>query len=263
MTFVTEPGRHNSVWKEWRRIARGNHSRYFLEHKEAVLESLLRSFSAPDEILLARGLYSKDPDFWDSLMAEHEGVNWYLLDDKSLDAVVSVSSSSGLCGVFSPRPSSLDVISDHRFLTVLWNVVDPGNLGTILRTNRGIAGGAVVTVAGCNPWSAKVARASAGSLLRCSILHCRDETAGHNILRELKDRGFALHAAFPRLGTALEAVEWAGRDAVILGNETRGLPQNLIDETRPFHIATTESVESLNVAISAALATWEWRKCNV
>lgn len=263
MTLVTDPGRHNTVWKEWRRIARGNDTRYFLEHKEAVLESLAAPSSAPDDLLLARGLYSKDPDFWDGLIERHQGVNWYLLEDKSLDAVVSVSSSSGLCGVYPPRPSSLDVIVGHRFLTVLWNVTDPGNVGTILRANRGLTDGAVVTVSGCNPWSAKVARASAGSLLGCAVLHCREEASGYQLLSDLQDRGFALHAAFPRCGTSLDQVQWTGRDAVILGNETRGLPGNLAQQTRPFYIPTTQHVESLNVAISAALATWEWRKCNV
>lgn len=263
MAFVTEPGRHNAVWKEWRRIARGNDTRYFLEHKEAVLESLARPSSAPDDILLGRGLYAKDPESWDTLIRCHEDVRWYLLEDKNLDAAVSVASSSGLCGVFSPRPSSLDVIAGHQFLTVLWNVMDPGNLGTILRANRGIAAGAMVAVAGCNPWSAKVARASAGSLLDCSVLHCPDEASGRGVLQELQARGFALHTAFPRRGTSLADVKWTGRDAVLLGNETRGLPEALAESTLPFHIATSGSVESLNVAISAALAIWEWRKCNV
>ena len=80
-----------------------------------------------------------------------------------LDRVLSVKASNGLCGVFRPYPWSREAVLKSGALLITWQIQDPGNLGTLIRSSSGLAGGAVLCVGGCRAWSSKVARASAGA----------------------------------------------------------------------------------------------------
>lgn len=251
-----EPGRHHDLWKEWRRIGKGQDDRFFLEHRHAVLESL-RGHHRPEQVLLTRELYLTEPDFWEGLAVGIPDVNWFLVDGAKLDQVVSVPSSTGLCGVFSPRPCQLQELHERDFLLVLWEIADPGNLGTLIRSARALCKAGVITIGGCSAWSSKVARASAGSLISTQVVEL-DVASGLGSLQTLCQAGFSLFHAVPRSDKSLADVVWTGKDAVVLGNESRGLPPEVEGLGTPFSIPSEPDVESLNVAMSGAIIAWEW-----
>lgn len=252
------PGRHHAVWKEWRRIARGKDERFFLEHRRAVLESLEGS-RPPRQVLLSEALFAQDPEGWERRARAHAGVNWYLLDGKAIDDVASVPHNSGLCAVFDPAPVPFQTVLEKRFLLVAWELSDPGNLGTVIRAVTALGDGGVLAVGGCDPWSAKVARSSAGSLLKADVARIALADA-EPALDRLQAAGFALYGAFPRAEVALDRLAWPERSAVLLGNETRGLPNALAGRLQAFKIPTGDQVESLNVAMAGAIIAWEWRR---
>jgi TrmH family RNA methyltransferase len=252
------PGRHHAVWKEWRRIGKGKEELFFLEHRQAVLESLSGP-RPPRQVLLARELYAHDPARWDTLARSHRQVRWFLLDGAALDAVASVPAHSGLCAVYERSPSSLKSLLSRRFLLLSWELSDPGNLGTIVRVASGLGDGGLLALGGCDPWSAKVARASAGALLQAQVARLELAEA-EAALDDLQAAGFTLYGAFPQADLPLQQLPWSPRSAVLLGNETRGLPLPLANRLQPFCIPTSGQIESLNVAMSAAIVAWEWRR---
>lgn len=255
-----EPGRHHDLWKQWRRIGKGRDpgGRFFLEHRHAVLESL-RGRHPPEQVLLSKELLATEPEFWSGLAQGLSEVEWFLVEAERLNQVTSVPASSGLCAVFSPRPSSLEAICQEGLLLVLWEISDPGNLGTLIRACRSLCRGGVLVVGGCAVWTSKVARASAGSLL-VSQVHQTDSALGQQALSQLEASGFALHRAVPRGAESLLDLSWSGKDAVILGNESRGLPLEVESRGRPFTIPSAAEVESLNVAMSGSIIAWEWAR---
>jgi tRNA G18 (ribose-2'-O)-methylase SpoU len=189
------------------------------------------------------------------------GVAWFLLAEERLDEVASVPANSGLCGVFSARGATLEELAARRFLLVAWEISDPGNLGTLVRACRALTGGGVLCVGGCSAWSAKVARASAGSLLGTPLTQvCREQ--GEQALDHLLRAGFGLYAAAPRAGLKLAGVSWTGKDAVLLGNETRGLGAAVLDRVKAttFDIPCQAGVDSLNVAMAGSIVAWEWSR---
>jgi tRNA G18 (ribose-2'-O)-methylase SpoU len=258
-----QPGKHHPVWKEWRRIGKGKDEgeRFFLEHRQAVLESLERGHR-PAQVLLSRDLHAAQPELWDGLARRHSGLGWYLLERRQLDDVASVSSSSGLCAVYEPRPARMEALAGLPFLLVAWEVSDPGNLGTLIRATRALTGGGLLLVGGCSPWSAKVARASAGSLLQTRVAQL-PEAKGRGTLCLLEQSGFRLFAAYPRANLALHRLDWSGKDAVLLGNETRGLPDDLAAHSLSFTVPTAADVESLNVAMAGSIVAWEWARSHL
>lgn len=146
---LTTPGKHSRLWKEWRRAGKGKGDSFFMEHREAVLESL-ETENPPAQVLLARSLYSQDEGFWGEL-ASRTPVRWYLLEDDALNQLLSVKACSGLCGLYSPSGPEFSELKKVSFILVAWEVQDPGNLGTIIRSCSGLAGGAVLAVGAAIP----------------------------------------------------------------------------------------------------------------
>lgn len=252
------PGKHSRLWKQWRAIGRGREPEFFLEHSEAVLEAL-QAAVPPEQVLLTHKRYRAEPEEWEQLAQRNPRVGWYLVEQKDLDKLTSVPSSNGLCGVFSPPPSMRVDDIQEGFILVAWEVQDPGNIGTLIRSCAALTAGAFISVGGCKPWSAKVARSSAGALLRTPIVSVGNEE-GKNMLQAIRDKGYQIHCAVPRGGEHLPKVQWSGHDAVVVGNETRGVPIEIQKFTNPLTIGMEAANESLNVAVAGSIACYEWGK---
>ena len=126
----------------------------------------------------------------------------------------------------------------------LWRLVDPGNVGTLLRTADAF-GAAVALSAGCaDPVSPKALRASAGAIFRVPLVPWE----------ELPDNRVALVS---RGGTPLVDVELTPPVALLLGSERDGLPEHLVTISYKATIPLSGGVESLNVAAAGAIALYE------
>ena len=255
MTHFFEPGKHSKKWKEWRAVGQGKKPRFFMEHRQAVMESL-HGPHKPCEILLSRELFESRPDYWREVASNRKEL-WYLVDAHKLNQVVSVPNVEGLCAVYEPAPTSEEYLRTSRFTLLGWEIQDPGNTGTLIRTASALGVEGVVLVGGCNPWSAKVARSSAGALLRLPLIWL-DSERGVSLLKKLADQGVALYRTVPRGGIELSDVDWGSQCTVLLGNESHGLPPSLEEFGTPVTIPMTEAVESLNVAVTGALVAYQW-----
>ena len=125
----------------------------------------------------------------------------------------------------------------------LWRVVDPGNVGAVVRT-AGAFGGSVGLSAGCaDPTSPRALRASAGALFRVPVHGF--ETGGRRV-------ALVAHGGVP-----LAEVDLAAPVTLVLGAERQGLPADVVAACdQAATIATTGAVESLNVAAAAAIALY-------
>jgi RNA methyltransferase, TrmH family len=131
----------------------------------------------------------------------------------------------------------------------LWRVVDPGNIGTLLRAADGLGPAFLALSPGCADLTGmKALRASAGAVFRVP-------TAG------FEDAPRPWIALVARGGTPLPHVELGDRVTFVLGAEREGLPPDLVarsDDAASIPLAQT--AESLNVAVAGALALYEWTR---
>jgi RNA methyltransferase, TrmH family len=131
----------------------------------------------------------------------------------------------------------------------LWHVVDPGNIGTILRAADGLGPAFVALSPGCgDPTGPKALRASAGAIFRVPI-------------------GEFEHAPRPRValltrgGTPLPELELPEPVTFVLGAEREGLPDQVAADCElGATIPLAPQAESLNVAVTAAIALYERRR---
>lgn len=136
------------------------------------------------------------------------------------------------------RFSAPDIGRPER-LVVCDGISDPGNLGTIIRTARAFGYGGLVCLEGtADPFGDKVLRASKGQALFMPTAKNFDLS------------GYTKIAADCR-GGAIE--KCSGPIACILGNEGRGIREELLEGAKKVGIPMQNGVESLNVAAAAAI----------
>lgn len=126
----------------------------------------------------------------------------------------------------------------------LWRLVDPGNVGTLLRTADAF-GACVALSDGCaDPLSPKALRASAGAIFRVPLV-AWDDAPGRRI------------ALVPRGGSLLADADLTPPVTFLLGAEREGLPEELVTQCYKATIPLPGAAESLNVAAAGAIALYE------
>jgi RNA methyltransferase, TrmH family len=130
----------------------------------------------------------------------------------------------------------------------LWQVGDPGNVGTLLRAADALGPAFVALSEGCaDPTGPKALRASAGAIFR--VPTCAFQESPRPWV-----------ALVPRGGRPL----WdfgEGRTTFVLGAEREGLPAEVLagyDER--VTIPQSGAAESLNVAMAGTIALYERRR---
>jgi TrmH family RNA methyltransferase len=132
----------------------------------------------------------------------------------------------------------------------LWQVGDPGNVGTLLRAADAFGAGVALSEGCADPRGPKAVRASMGSLFRVP-LSAFDEAEGKRV------------ALVPSGGAPLPAFAADGDVVLVLGAEREGLPGEILDRCEErVSIPQTGGAESLNVALAGAIALYELTRGN-
>jgi RNA methyltransferase, TrmH family len=161
------------------------------------------------------------------------------------DALAETKSPQNMIGLFHRPQSSLDQIfnRDSSVVIALDGVQDPGNVGTIVRLAAAFDANGIVLLPGCaDPYSPKAIRSSAGAILSVPVVNASVE--------ELLTRGWPVIAADARG----DAGDPPSRHAVLaFGSEGAGLSPAFSAVARMIAIRMSPRIESLNVAMSAAI----------
>ncbi len=170
--------------------------------------------------------------------------------------------SDALFATLSPVESPTGVLAEiaiptqvnaaARFVVLLEDIQDPGNLGALLRTAA--AAGveqAYLSTACADAWSPKVLRGGQGAHFRLGLEERADLV---DVARRFPG---TLHAAVLGAGISLFELDLRDPVAFAFGNEGAGLSEALRACALPFSIPMSDQVESLNVAAAAAVCLFE------
>jgi TrmH family RNA methyltransferase len=174
-----------------------------------------------------------------------------------LERISTTASPQPVLGVARSWSTALeDLPADVGRALVLVDVADPGNAGTLLRCAEGSGVGSVVFAGECvEPFNPKVVRASAGSIFRCPLAVDRDV---ESVLADLVRRGLQVIGTDTDRGSPHFEADLAGPVALVLGNESHGLPTEVAELVDAWvHIPIEGSAESLNVAMAGTVLCFE------
>lgn len=141
---------------------------------------------------------------------------------------------------------------------VLHRPGDTGNAGTILRTALGLGIEDVALIRPCvDLFDPRTVRASMGSLFSLRIRVYDDFEDYRRAYPERKLYSFMLDASVPlREAVRDKPPLWT----LVFGNEGSGLPPAFAELGQPVRIESSDRVDSLNLAVAAAIGIYEFMK---
>ena len=153
--------------------------------------------------------------------------------------------------------SALPATGARRYVG-LYEVRDPGNLGTVIRTADAAGCDGVILIGNtCDPFSVEAVRATMGSLFAMPLT-----AVSFDELRQWRDaNGVRVIAASMHGDHAHDKASYAERTCILMGNEQSGLPADVeaaCDEL--VRIPMMGKADSLNLATAASVMIYEaWR----
>lgn len=281
--------RQNAVVKRFRELARAAHPRdqhaanrpleVLLDGEHLLQEALAAGVGIELAAFSERQLQNATSSLA-SLANEISARGGRLLSvtDQVLAAMSPVQHPSGVVAIAHPQAADLEHIFRHTskanraqsgseqapsliagpapLLLVLAGVQDPGNVGAIVRAAAAFGATGVATLHGsANPFSWKALRGAMGATFKIPVAAA---ATLHDVIDAAAAHRVRLIAAVPRGGTPLPDLDLRSPSAVVLGAEGAGVPAATMTAAHEtVTIPMLAPVESLNVAIAAALILYE------
>ena len=165
-----------------------------------------------------------------------------------------------------PEIPLAEFCQDKKRITVLYDVMNPTNVGAIVRSAAALGmDGVLLTHASVDPLTRRSARVSMGTVFQIPWTKAdRRESEGINPVRMLQSYGFKTVAmALTEDSTSVDNEEIRAHEklAVFMGTEGTGLPKEVIAACDyRVMIPMYHGVDSLNVAAASAISFWELMK---
>lgn len=185
--------------------------------------------------------------------------SYEVVSDKVFAQMSETKTPQGILAVVKMLEYSLlDIIgkAETPLITVLENIQDPGNLGTIIRTSEG-AGvtGIIMSKDTVDIYNPKTIRSTMGALFRMPFIYVDSLS---DLLADLKKQGIKLFAAHLKGSKEYYNENFRVPAAILIGNEGNGLTDDITKCTDTLvKIPMNGGLESLNAAVSAAIILYE------
>ena len=228
-----------------------------------VLETLRAARRRIDEIYLAKGTTSKRLEKIEDL-ALSKSIAIKRIDTSRLRRKTQTEHHQGAAARVSAFPltplnaiiAQHDPQTPNPFLILLDNIVDPHNLGAVIRSALAVGVDGIIIpkdrAAGPTP---AVSKASAGMLEHARLTRVTNIAA---TVKRLKENGLWLFGLDQAAGQSLYSADLSGAIALVIGGEEKGI-RPLIKKSCDGLLSIPQSgqVDSLNASVAAAVAMYE------
>ncbi len=191
-------------------------------------------------------------------LAERLGVEILWISERLLDAISDSKTPQPVMAVVEMREHTEDqlIAQSSKLIVVAHHLQDPGNLGTIFRTAEAVgASGIAVTPHTVDAYNGKAIRGSMGSIMRVPVVKVQSE---HDFVARCKERGFQTVALELNGRKTPFELDLTLPTVIMLGQESSGLSaEELVGFDHRVRIPMAETIDSLNVATSAAVILYE------
>jgi len=152
------------------------------------------------------------------------------------------------------RDCDFKILNKAKKVILLENIKDSGNLGTILRSSAAFGADAVVLYGDCvDIYNPKTVRSSVGNLWKTPVFQFHDFSALQKYFSK-----FERIATLPAGSSMLKCYKPEFPVLVMFGSEANGLSEELRNfSTNSIKIEMSNSVESLNLAVSVSIILYE------
>ncbi|MCL4360795.1 RNA methyltransferase [Candidatus Dependentiae bacterium] len=161
--------------------------------------------------------------------------------------ISSATTPSGIAAVFKIKKPTAKLGQG----LILFQISDPGNMGTLIRTAAALNVKTVVVIEGVDVWTNKVIQASAGTISKVDIFQMS--------FKELveKKENLKLISLVVTGGKSPQEID-TKNSLLIVGSEAHGLPLQVLNESDELMtLPMPGNIESLNVAVAGSIALYQ------
>ncbi|NES80542.1 MAG: RNA methyltransferase [Moorea sp. SIO2B7] len=251
---------NNTLIKQIRKLHRGKERRkqnLFLLEGTHLLESALRADYPLVTVCCTPQWQQSNVQLWEESLQQAQRTE--LVTPELLKAIATTVNPDGVVATAIPQRRGLSLGEKIRLGLVLERLQDPGNLGTIIRTAVAAnVDGLWLSDDSVDLENPKVLRASAGEWFRLPMSVSSDLKA---VIQSYQAQGVQVVATLPQASKTYWEIDFRIPTLILLGNEGAGLSTDLVALAQEqVTIPLSSKVESLNVAIAAALLLYEAKR---
>ena len=216
----------------------------FLVEGEHLVQELQKAATRDARLRSSEIYFTRDYAHWPTQLTTH------VINSPHMMQLSETRSPQGIAAVV-PLLTAPEPAPGERAI-YLYEIQDPGNLGTILRTLAWFGGfRCLLSPNSVDRHNGKVVRASMGA-----IFHVPVEA---DVPIDTLPARFGRVASLEFKGRSIATTAFRNFDCFIFGNEARGVPREALDavKAQPFTIAGTGAIESLNVASTVNICQYE------
>jgi len=221
---------------------RKEHGLYLAEGIKVVQEAFLTRQSI-HALVVSTSFLDKNTEI--ELPAD---ITWHC-SDKEFLRLSDLQAPEGILAVLQIPVHSFEVITPAF---ALWEIQDPGNVGTLLRTADWFGFQAMYCSEGTvDCFNSKVVRASMGSLFRLKVFYLDRKE-----FDEFVETNKTSLLATSLRGTPINELSLTSKNMFLLGNEAQGLPLDYLEKLQNVTIPRRGAAESLNVSSAGAVLAY-------
>jgi TrmH family RNA methyltransferase len=197
-----------------------------------------------------------------SLQQRFPAVNATCISLKEMERVSAFKNSSDMLALLRiPEKKEVTLETFQGINLILDGIQDPGNLGSIVRTADWFGISNIFCSNDCaDIYNPKCVQSTMGALARVQVYYLELS----ELLKQATDLRITVYGTFME-GENLFSTELASQALIVMGSEGKGISPDLFPYlTRkisiPSYPAANRELESLNVAVSAAIVCAEFRR---
>jgi TrmH family RNA methyltransferase len=182
-----------------------------------------------------------------------------LIEEVSSEVFHSLSSKDGPQGLAAIVKQSWTILkTDQKLIgvwTALYEIADPGNLGTILRTSDAVGGKGIILIGdSTDPFDPTSVRASMGAIFTQKIIKTNmDSFVSWKTNSNCQVIGTSDHAKMD-----YKEFDYSSNTILLMGSERQGIPSELEEIcTEVVSIPMKGKCDSLNLAVATSIMLYE------
>ena len=233
---------------------------FLVEGTHAITEAVATNY--PLSILCCTEKWiAANPDLYDQIEASTEAIaRLEIVSEEVLQAIATTKNPDGaIAAAVMPSRENISTAKIKTLGLALETIQDPGNIGAIVRSAVAVEiDDMLVSSDSVDLTNPKIIRATAGQWFRCPM---QTSTNLADDIRKLQSQGIKAIATVAGAKKIYWDYDFRQPTLILLGNEGNGLSEELIElADEVIAIPQSDRVESLNVAISAALLLYEAKR---
>ncbi|MCG4586237.1 23S rRNA (guanosine(2251)-2'-O)-methyltransferase RlmB, partial [Anaerosalibacter bizertensis] len=230
----------------------------FLIEGVKIVEECIKWNIEPEYIFFSNDLFKTTGGerlFNEIKKYDHKLIN---LPNRLLKDISDTKNPQGILAVLNFNDIDFRVILEKKdkFIIILDEIQDPGNMGTIIRTADAFGASGVVLTPNCvDIYNPKVVRSTMGSLFHIPIAQVEDKI---QLIEELKNKHVKIYATSLESANYVYDIDFRRDFALVIGNESKGISQQILDlADNIVKIPIMGNAESLNAAIASSIIMYE------